>query len=156
MNSPQEPAVDRRIVVLEPDALAGVDCLSSDDRATRLALLEDAVSVLAAHGSVATYVDAGHSAWQSAEAIAARLKAVGISVAHGFSLNVSNFRLTGEHVTYGHAVAGLTGGKHFVVDTSRNGPAAATKEWCNPSDRALGHAPTTDPGQSRSWTRICG
>ena len=135
------------IVVLEPDALAGIDCLTSDDGATRLALLEDAVSVLASHGSVATYVDAGHSAWQSPEVIAARLNSVGISRAQGFSLNVSNFRPTGEEIAYGHAIAKLTGDKHFIVDTSRNGSATASKEWCNPTGRALGPVPTTDPGQ---------
>ena len=135
------------IVVLEPDALAGLDCLSSDDRVTRVSLLEDAVSVLTAHESVATYVDAGHSAWQSASVIASRLNSIGIARADGFALNVSNFRATGEEVTYGATISQLTGGEHFVIDTSRNGAAAASKEWCNPDGRALGRAPTTDTGQ---------
>ena len=135
------------IVVLEPDALAGMDCLSSDDKATRLALLEDAVSVLAAHGSVATYIDAGHSAWQPAHVMANRLDSVGIARIHGFSLNVSNTRPTSGEVAYGQEIAGLTGGKRFVVDTSRNGPATASAEWCNPLGRALGRPPTTETGQ---------
>ncbi len=136
------------IVVLEPDALAGMDCLGSEDRATRLALLEDAVSVLSSRQSVATYVDAGHSAWQPADVMAARLRSVGISRAQGFSLNVSNFRPTGEAIAYGRVLAELIGGKHFVIDTSRNGPAAASQEWCNPEGRALGSAPTPDTGQA--------
>jgi endoglucanase len=135
------------MVVLEPDALAGLDCLSGPGRANRLALLEDAVSVLAAHGSVATYVDAGHSAWQSADVMAARLNSVGISRARGFSLNVSNFRPTGEETAYGRAIAERTGGRRFVIDTSRNGLATASQEWCNPAGRALGRRPTTNTGQ---------
>lgn len=137
----------RAIVILEPDALAGLDCLSRDDQRTRLTVLRDAVSVLASLGSVVTYIDAGHSAWRPADVIAARLTSVGIAGAQGFSLNVSNFRSTAEELAYGRAIAGLTGGKRFVVDTSRNGPATASTEWCNPIGRALGSPPTTDPGQ---------
>lgn len=135
------------LVILEPDALAGLDCLAAEDRATRLALLADAVSVLEARGSVATYVDAGHSAWRSAEVMAARLRAVGISQADGFSLNVSNFNPTDREAAYGATIAKSTGDKPFVIDTSRNGPAAGSPEWCNPTGRALGTAPTTDTGR---------
>jgi endoglucanase len=71
---------------------------------------------------VATYVDAGHSAWQPADVMAARLRSVGISRAQGFSLNVSNFRPTGEGIAYGQALAELIGGRHFVIDTSRSVP----------------------------------
>jgi len=35
----------RAVVVLEPDALAGMDCLSAADQSARLSLLSDAVSV---------------------------------------------------------------------------------------------------------------
>ncbi len=135
------------ILILEPDALAGMDCLAAEDRATRLALLADALSVLASHGSLVTYVDAGHSAWQPPDVIAARLRSVGISRAHGFSLNVSNFRPSEGEIHYGQAIARLTDGKPFVIDTSRNGPATVSQEWCNPAGRALGRTPTTDTGQ---------
>ncbi len=47
----------RAIVVLEPDAIAGLDCLSAADRATRLALLADAARVLAASPNTVVYLD---------------------------------------------------------------------------------------------------
>lgn len=136
-------------VILEPDALAGLDCLSSADQATRLALLRDAVSVLVAHHGVLVYLDAGNSAWHPASVIADRLRAAGVATAQGFSLNVSNFLDTGSEVGYGDAVSALVGGRHFIVDTSRNGLGpAAGDPWCNPSGRALGPRPTASTGHA--------
>jgi hypothetical protein len=139
----------RAVVVLEPDALAGMDCLSAADQQTRLALLSDAVSVLAARPGISAYVDAGHSGWQSASTMAGRLRAAGVASARGFSLNVSNFMTTAAQRTYGDQLSGLIGGKHYVVDTSRNGLGpAADGQWCNPSGRALGDRPTAATGDA--------
>jgi hypothetical protein len=139
----------RAIVVLEPDALAGMDCLSAADRQTRLSLLSDAVSVLASHAGVATYIDAGNSSWQSASTMASRLTSAGIANGRGFSLNISNFRTTSSERTYGDQLSGLVGGKHFIVDTSRNGLGpTADNQWCNPSGRALGDRPTAATGDA--------
>jgi endoglucanase len=88
-------------VILEPDALAGLDCLTQQDRDARLALLNDAVSVLQ---TKAVYLDAGHSAWQPAATMGARLQQAGIQNATGFSLNVSNFRSTADELAYGRAL----------------------------------------------------
>lgn len=135
------------VVILEPDALAGLDCLSAADRQTRLALLRDAISVLASHPGVSVYLDAGHSSWHTASDMAARLEQAGIDQAQGFALNVSNFLATATETQYGDAISALTGGKHFVVDTSRNGRGPAPDaQWCNPSDRALGDRPTAAVG----------
>ncbi len=129
-------------VVLEPDAVALTGCLSKADEATRLRLIEDAVSVLKAEGA-AVYVDAGHSNWVSATEMAARLDGAGISQADGFSLNVSNFRTTDESTSYGKDLSSRVGGKHFVIDTSRNGLGSSPDDqWCNPPGRALGKRPT--------------
>ena len=133
------------IVVLEPDALASMDCLSAADQSTRLSLLGDAVSVLASHAGVRTYIDAGNSSWQTASVMAGRLRSAAIAQATGFSLNVSNFLPTADERTYGDQLASLVGGKHFIVDTSRNGLGAGST-WCNPSGRALGDRPTTATG----------
>jgi endoglucanase len=39
------------------------------------------------------------------------------------------------------------GGKHFVIDSGRNGLGPDTSgEWCNPAGRALGIRPTTNTG----------
>jgi endoglucanase len=137
----------RAIVVLEPDALGGMDCLGAADQSTRLSLLSDAVSVLAGYAGVKTYIDAGHSRWQAASVIASRLKSAGVARASGFTLNVSNYLSTAEERGYGDDVSALVGGKHFLVDTSRNGLGPSPDgQWCNPPGRALGDRPTTATG----------
>jgi endoglucanase len=136
-------------IVLEPDAIAAWGCLSTTDRATRAELLDFAIRTLKARPLTHVYVDAGHPRWQSTSEMAARLTSVGIAAADGFSLNVSNFIATPDNVTYGKAIAALIGGKHFVIDTARNGLGpTADYQWCNPSGRALGlgsSALTADP-----------
>ena len=135
-------------VVLEPDALASMDCLNATQQATRLALLRYAVRTLGAHPETAVYVDAGHSGWQPADVMAARLRRADVADARGFSLNVSNFDATSVERNYGRAVSTAVGGKPFVIDTSRNG-LGSDGEWCNPSGRALGHRPTASTHDSR-------
>lgn len=135
----------RAVVILEPDALASMDCLSTADRTTRLSLLSDAVAVLGAHPGVSTYVDAGHAGWQSASVMASRLKQAAVAKAQGFSLNVSNFDATSAEISYGHAISVLASGRHFVIDTSRNG-LGSDGQWCNPAGRALGVRPTALTG----------
>lgn len=138
----------RAIVILEPDALAGMDCLNPSDQATRTSLLGFAVSTLRTHGAT-VYIDAGHSNWHSAETMAARLHSAGIAEAHGFSLNVSNFHSTNAQVSYGNSISARIGGKHYVIDTSRNGRGAVgDSQWCNPEGRALGSQPTSSTGHA--------
>jgi endoglucanase len=130
-------------VVLEPDALAAIDCLKPKRRRTRLRLLAKAVRVLDSRGA-SVYLDAGHSAWQPAERMAKRLRRAGVRRARGFALNVSNFQSTEDEVAYGRRIASETGGKSFVVDVSRNGLGPTPDlEWCNPPGRALGGPPST-------------
>lgn len=137
----------RAVVVLEPDALAGMDCLSAADQNTRLALLRDAVSVLVSHPGVLVYLDAGNATWHPASVIASRLQQAGVAQAQGFALNVANMQTTSSILDYGNAVSGMTGGKHFLVDTSRNGLGpTADGQWCNPPGRALGARATTATG----------
>lgn len=135
------------IVILEPDAVAQATCLPSADQATRYQLLDFAISALKAHAGTKVYLDAGNPSWVEAGDIANRLKQAGISKADGFSLNVSNFIATSDNLSYGHKVSAQIGNKHFVVDTSRNGNGS-NGEWCNPSGRALGHAPTANTGDN--------
>jgi endoglucanase len=137
------------MVILEPDAIANMTCLSSADQATRMSLLSDAVKMLKTGKGTRVYVDAGHSAWLSASDAASRLGQAGLAAADGFSLNVSNYQTTAASLDYGRKVSALTGGKHFVIDTSRNGHGpSADNQWCNPSGRGLGERPTLSTGQS--------
>lgn len=137
------------IVILEPDALAGMDCLSAFGQSSRLMLLNQAVNILKTTTNAKVYIDAGNPSWQSAATMAARLKLAGIDQADGFSLNVSNFFTTSANITYGTAISKLVGGKHFVIDTSRNGNGPTSDDqWCNPSGRAVGQAPTLETGNN--------
>lgn len=141
---------DRKVaVILEPDALPLADCLPEARKRERFELMAYAVRKLKSNSNTAVYVDAGHSNWVGVTEMSRRLLAGGILSADGFSLNVSAFEPTDEVVTYGQRLSEVLGGKHFVVDTSRNGNGSpADNEWCNPPGRALGPLPTTDTGLS--------
>jgi endoglucanase len=139
----------KAVVILEPDALGLLTkCLSPADQQGRLALLSDAVRVLASNPGTKVYIDAGHPKWVPAPEMAPRLAASGIAGADGFALNTSNYIGTAETIAYGKELSALVGGKHFVVDTGRNGNGpTADAQWCNPEGRALGHAPTLSTGE---------
>ena len=132
-------------IILEPDALAMADCLSGEQRQERFDLINYAVDTLTRDPAAAVYVDAGHSRWVDAGEMANRLNQAGVNRARGFSLNTTNYYTTEEQIGYGEAIAGMTGGAHYVIDTSRNGAGPAPEHplnWCNPDGRALGTPPT--------------
>ena len=136
-------------IILEPDALAMADCLSGDQRQERFDLMRYAVDTLTRNPATAVYVDAGHSRWVNADDMAGMLNEVGVAKARGFSLNTANFFTTDEEIGYGDAISGMTGGKHYVIDTSRNGAGPDRRRACTgatPAGRALGAAPTTATG----------
>jgi endoglucanase len=136
----------KAVVILEPDALAGMSCLNSQKQQERLDLIHDAVRVLKAKGA-AVYIDAGHAKWVNPADMANRLNRAGIAEADGFSLNISNFLGTSVNVAYGMEVSKRVGGKHFIVDTSRNGQNATDAgNWCNPTGQRIGQTPTTHTG----------
>jgi endoglucanase len=135
----------RAAVIVEPDALPELGCLSTEHQSIYEELLSYAVTKLGADPSVSVYLDAGNAGWQTAATMAARLRQADVAGARGFSLNISNFDTTAPETTYGDAItADLGTGAHFVIDTSRNGrgptPGGA---WCNPRGRGIGTAPTS-------------
>lgn len=144
----------RALVVLEPDAIpqAVLGCLDDEATAERYDLLAEAVEALRAVPGVLVYLDAGNPTWiPEPSRLTSALRRAGIARASGFSLNVANFERTADNVSYGTELSGLLGGKHFVVDTSRNGNGPPAKDggnrhWCNPPGRALGEAPTVRTG----------
>lgn len=139
---------NKAIVVLEPDGLALMDCLSSQQKTDRFQMLNSAVTTLKNAGAI-VYLDAGHANWIGASDMANRLTQAGISKADGFALNTSNFTYTSDNINYGTDVSSHVGGKHFVVDTSRNGLGPTSdNQWCNPPGRALGARATTNTGNA--------
>jgi endoglucanase len=135
-------------VIIEPDALPGITCWSRTEQATTYSLIHYAASRLAAKPNTTVYLDAGNSAWQPVRAMVARLRRAGVGLVRGFALNIANFQTTASSVAYGERISRALGGKHFVIDTSRNGrgppPDVSGTDWtCNPPGRGLGVDPTT-------------
>ena len=134
------------IVILEPDALGLVSCLTHEARSERFSLIREAVGVLKSRTNAHVYIDAGHAQWVEADEMAQRLHLAGVERADGFALNVSNFVSTERNLAYGEQLSRRLGGAHFVIDTGRNGGDVRQGDWCNPSGAALGAAPTAETG----------
>ncbi|MER5595843.1 glycoside hydrolase family 6 protein [Streptomyces sp. NPDC002265] len=137
-------------VVLEPDALLHLvdGCTPEDFHAERYDLLRGAVDRLKSLKNTEVYLDAGNAGWGHPDQVADALRRAGVDKADGFAVNVSNFYSTKDSLAYGRDLSAKVGGKHFVVDTSRNGNGPYTQgdpdeRWCNPPGRALGAPPTT-------------
>ncbi|WP_405994004.1 glycoside hydrolase family 6 protein [Streptomyces sp. NBC_00986] len=136
-------------VIVEPDAVAQV--VAGCTRVTpseRYSLLAHAVDRLKRQPNTHVYVDAGNSSWiPEAWRLVAALKASGVDRADGVALNVSNYQTNKASSTYGDQLSKDLAGKHYVIDTSRNGngpyTGTGTDAWCNPPGRALGTPPTT-------------
>lgn len=149
----------RATVIVEPDAIpqAVVEtCLSEAAKAERYALIATAVRAFAALPNTSVYIDAGNPGFVNPVArLTGPLRAAGIKAADGFALNVSNFYRTDRVIEYGRALSRRLGGKHFVIDTSRNGNGPSFHDdpggpkWCNPPGRAVGRSPSTDTGERK-------
>lgn len=149
------------VVILEPDALPGMDCMSGAQQKERLALLAYAVDQFAALSpNTWVYLDAGHGNWTPAKAMASRLKAAHVSRARGFALNVSNYQSTARNASYAKAVNSALGmNKHYVVDTSRNGHPSDGSDWCNPDGHRVGVTPREGGAHGldlQLWVKIPG
>jgi hypothetical protein len=135
----------RAVVVVEPDALAAISNCPAE-AATRYSLLQHEVNAFTAAG-VPSYLDAGNSNWVPPTEMAARLAKAGIANARGFSTNVSNYYPTANEQAYADRVSALTGGAHYVIDTSRNGQGWRGT-WCNAPGAGLGAAPSVASGST--------
>lgn len=136
----------RVVMIVEPDALSEINCLSRRRRADYYSLIRFAITRLSGDRNAAIYVDAGHPDWIRPRVMARRLLRVARSPRIGFAVNVSNYYPTWMDVDYGTGISRNTHGKHFVIDTSRNGGFVKLGAWCNPSGAKIGAAPTTDTG----------
>ncbi|MGP4042849.1 glycoside hydrolase family 6 protein [Streptomyces sp. 2A115] len=154
-------------VIVEPDAVAqavaGCEQVVAKER---YALLAYAVERFKRQPGTRVYLDAGNAAWHpDTSRLVEPLKQAGTALADGFALNVSNFQTDAVSSAYGNQLSEALGGKHFVIDSSRNGngphpgAGAATstptgidprddESWCNPPGRALGTPPTVQTGTS--------
>jgi len=141
------------IVIVEPDALAGLDCMTAAQKTDRINGLADTVNTLTSKTKAYVYLDAGNVSWIPAQEMANRLKSVGVAKARGFAINTSNFFVPSSNITYGTDISKNIGNKPFVIDTSRSGKGVYTnpndpEAWCNPPGRGLGMKPTTSTNQN--------
>lgn len=137
-------------VIVEPDAVLHLvdGCTPERFREERYSVLRDAVTTLKSLKNTKVYLDAGNAGWGRPDQIFQPLLRAGVDRADGFAVNVSNFYSTRDSLAYGKQLSAKVGGKHFVIDTSRNGNGPYTggspdERWCNPPGRALGETPTT-------------
>jgi endoglucanase len=159
-----EAVGDARVVIaFEPDSLGTLDCLAPHRRDDRIRMLRHGVEALSALPNATVYLEAGASDWEAASRTAKQLRRIGIAKVRGFMLNVTHHDWTRYNVQHGLEISRLTGGKHFIVNTSYNGrgPVHYRKwisrsrhiwrrinVWCHPGLRGLGPAPTTDTSRS--------
>lgn len=127
------------VVIIEPDALAQLDCVPAAEKQTRIDLLKFAVNQFASKNpNTWAYMDGGNATWIEAGEMARRLQLVEVGKIRGFALNTSNYYTTAQSATKGNAIrAALNSTAQFVIDTSRNGNGS-NGEWCNPAGRKLG------------------
>lgn len=153
----------RAVVVIEPDALAQLDCLSAEQRSVRVGLLQYAAREFKQRAPNAlVYHDGGNASWIGADEMARRLQSAGVAEIRGFALNVSNYHTSADSNRYGAAVAASLKNqfgyaKPFVVDTSRNGNGS-NGEWCNPAGRKLGVASqnASSGAEMLLWVKVPG
>jgi endoglucanase len=127
------------IVIIEPDALADYNCMTSAAIADRQGMLLYATQMFQQKApNTYAYLDGGNAQWVAASTMAYRLNASGVRNVRGFSVNVSNYYTTTQSINYANSVRSYLGyAAPFVIDTSRNGNGS-NGEWCNPAGRKLG------------------
>lgn len=142
-------ARQKAMVIIEPDALP---LFSSDVAACPTkpdgwqGMLRFASKKLGRTDAWA-YLDAGHSDWRPYDTRPSYLKKAGVQYTRGISTNVSNFRPTADEQAYAQELLlGLRKlgirGKHYVIDTSRNGAADPVGgDVLNPTWARIGKPP---------------
>ncbi len=135
------------ILMVEPDGLTVTDCLSGAALSERYALIAYAVRTFKANPNASVYIDGGEDDRLTVNQIVSVLQQSNVAQADGFFLNATVYRYTSTTVAYGLKISNALGGKHFVVDTSRNGLGPGNDGYCNSRGRALGVAPTTQAGE---------
>ncbi|MFF5444943.1 glycoside hydrolase family 6 protein [Streptomyces sp. NPDC012888] len=143
----------RALVVLEPGAMAEAldGCAPAGRTEGRHRLLAEAVDRLKRNRGTRVYLDASRPGrFPDPADLAGHLARAGLGRADGFALNVSGFEPDAAVRAYGAKLSRATGGKHFVVDTGRNGdgprPDGSGPGACNPPGRSLGVPPTDRTG----------
>ena len=149
----------RVVIAFEPDSLGTIDCHARSRRAARYRVLRYGVDALSRNPNATIYIEAGASDWEGASRMAKKLRRVGIAEVRGFMLNATHYDWTRANIEYGLKLSRLVGGKHFIINTAENGRGPIHRRlpngrrltvWCNPPNRGLGPAPTTNTSNPRA------
>jgi endoglucanase len=142
------------LVVIEPDSLGDLECLSAAQIAERNTLLDHAGRMFAEKApNTWAYLDAANPNWVSPEVMSQRLTAAGVARVHGFAVNVSNYVDTARSGEYAVRIrSGLGAATPYLIDTSRNGNGY-NGTWCNPAGRRVGARSTSDRTALQLWIK---
>ena len=150
--------LDRVVIAFEPDSLGTIDCHARSRRDDRYRLLRYGVTALSRNPNATIYIEAGASDWEGASRMAKKLRRVGVAKVRGFMLNATHYDWTRSNIRYGLKLSRLVGGTHFIINTAENGRGPIhhylpngrrITVWCNPPNRGLGPAPTTNTSNPR-------
>ena len=123
----------RVALLLQPD-MPFTLCLPHHSKVD-LNLISWTVGVFNALPHTTVYIDAGSSDWLKPSQTASMLKSAGVAKARGFALNLTHFDSDAHETAYGKKIVALLArkgvrGKHFVLDTSKNGrPFTTLAHW---------------------------
>jgi endoglucanase len=148
----------RVVIAYEPDSLGTVGCLARSRRKARLNNLRYGVDVLSRVPNATVYIEGEAPDWEGARTIARKLRYVGIHKVRGFMLNATHQVGNKANLRFGARISRMTGGKHFIVNTSDNGNGPMYRRvngkrkpvWCNPRNSALGTPATTATGHPKA------
>jgi endoglucanase len=148
----------RVVIAYEPDSLGTVGCLARSRRRARMNNLRYGVDVLSRVPNATVYIEGEAPDWEGAPTIARKLRYVGIHKVRGFMLNATHMVGNKANIRFGARISRMTGGKHFIVNTSDNGNGPMYRwvngkrkpVWCNPPNAALGTPATTATGHPKA------
>ena len=146
------------IVIYEPDCIPHMEDMGLYDGLQRLRLIKKSVELLSKTNAI-IYLDIGNPGWLPVSKSISYLRMCDIHKITGFSINVSNYYATPTCFKYGKSISKGLKGKHFIIDTSRNGNGAI-RDHFNPYGRSIGNFPTTNTGDELVdaflWVKVPG
>jgi endoglucanase len=144
------------VYLLEFDAIGSSGCIAKTGALGAWeAALRYEVDRFATLPHAVVYVEAGYSDSNGPAYTARVLNAVDVRKIEGFFTNDTHDNWTINEIKWGEKISAMTGGAHFVVNTSDNGngplrnPHPVTQgnsDLCNPPGRALGPETNTNTG----------
>src|SRR5581483_4114726 len=141
------------VYLLEIDAIGTSTCHRG--LSTYLSLLRYEVQKISALPHTVVYIEGGYSDSHGPSYTAKALNAAGVLSVRGFFTNDTHLNWTIDEVRWAEKVSKLTGGAHFIVNTSENGNGPkknphpvkqGNEDLCNPPNRSIGPLPTTQTG----------